>query len=84
MSGSAAFIIDIAGAKLRSEFASADSMRFFAVWHWSAVDVLNRPAYPKGKKGAGGALVVESRFFLLLNHDVRRCGVLANYTYRAT
>jgi len=35
--GSAAFIIDTAGAKLRSELASADSIQFFAVWGRSPI-----------------------------------------------
>ena len=83
MPGSAAFIIDIAGAKLRSEFASADSMRFFAVWHRSAVDAAQSASVSQRQKRSP-VLVVDSRFFLLLNHDVRRCVVLAYYTYRAT
>ena len=39
MPGSAAFIIDIAGAKLHSELVSADSMLVFVAWRRSAVDV---------------------------------------------
>jgi len=34
--------------------------------------------------GSCGPLVVESLFFLLLFHDLRRCGLLASCTHRAT
>ena len=46
--------------------------------------MLNRPADLTGNKGPSGALVVESLFFPLLFHDLRRCGLLASYTRRAT
>ena len=80
MPGSAAFIIDIAGAKLRSDLASADSMLVFAVWRRSAVDDAQSAM---GKSGSGGVLIVESLFFLLLFHHLRRFG-LVRYTHRAT
>ena len=51
MPGSAAFIIDIAGVKLRSELASADSTPVFAVWHRSAVDDSQSASVSHGQKG---------------------------------
>jgi len=58
--GSAAFTIDIAGAKLRSALASAGSMLFFALWRGAPPTMLNRPADLMSKKGPAGSLVVES------------------------
>jgi len=48
--GSAAFIIDTAGAKLRSELASFDSMLVFAVWRRSAVDDAQSASVSHGQK----------------------------------
>ena len=69
-----AFITDIAGAKLRSALASADAMVFFfALWRRRAVDDAQSAM---GKTGSVGTRAVESLFFLLLFHDLRRCGLL--------
>jgi len=54
--GSAAFIIDTAGAKLRSELASADSMLVFAVWRRSDVADAQSASVSPGQKGNPVAL----------------------------
>ena len=50
MLGSAASIIDIAGAKLRSDLASTDSMLVFAVWRAPYI-ILHRDLVGNGTKG---------------------------------
>jgi hypothetical protein len=51
-------LIVIAGAKLRSEVVSADSMLMFTVWRRVPLTTLNRPRYPMGQKGP---LALQSR-----------------------
>ncbi len=63
MPGSAAFIIDIAGAKLRSVLASTGAMLFFALCRRSAVDDAQSASGSHRQKGTLGSLVPESPFF---------------------
>jgi hypothetical protein len=82
---SAAFIIDMAGAKLRSELASADSMLVFAVWRRSAIDDAQSASVSHRQKGTrlrSGRRGEPILLLLLLQH-LRRFG-LASYTHRAT
>jgi hypothetical protein len=66
--GSAAFIIDIAGAKLRSELASADSILVFAVWRWRAVNDPQSASVSHGQKAqVHGCSIIrqnQTRFWL--------------------
>jgi len=84
--GSAAFIIVIAGAKLRSALACADLMLVFAVWHRSAVDDAQiGQLIPWEKREPGCALVVaESPFFSFCSSTICGWFSLASYTHRAT
>src|SRR5690348_8845602 len=63
--GSAALIIGTAGAKLRSEFASADAMLSFALWRRSTGDEAQSVSGSHGQNGTHGA-IAESPFFPLL------------------
>jgi hypothetical protein len=78
MPGSADFIIDIAGAKLRSQLASADAILFFALRRSSWM--LDRPADLKGNKGPTGPLIAESAFFPHCSCIIRGVLVWRGYT----
>jgi hypothetical protein len=64
----AVFIIVIAGAKLRSEVVSADSMLMFTVWRPSSVDDAQLARVSHGPKRPTGTRIAQSLFILLLFH----------------
>ena len=76
MSGSVAFIIDIAGAKLRNAHLPLLTL-LCSLQSGAGVRsaTLNRCAPPIGNNGAGGALVATAYFSLLFSHLI--CGGLA-------